>query len=345
MSGGSISYHLRENKAIERNLFIDLLSRIGRYTNISDYTYVGFGGPFREDFKAIHSSLRIEKMISIEMDSNVFARQNYNYPARMIEAKNCTSSEFIDEFDEIDGNSIFWLDYTQPKELKNQITDFRNIISKMQKFDVAKITLNAHSPSLGSPKEEEDKDSELAHLKLHEYRAKVLATRVDSYWNGDIESQDVLPNNYPATLLRILKNSLHGLQGRIGSIYFQPLASYTYQDGVKMLTLTGVILDANNRNEIQNFIDKTRIGSWPYNNLDWSDPKEISVPSLSARERMEIDAMLPLTPPAGKSIAEVIEEKLGFVPSTSDELTKGRELLENYARYYRAYPFFSRVWL
>lgn len=344
MSGGSIAYHLRENKSIERNLFIDLLTRVGRYTNISDYTYVGFGGPFREDFKAVHTALRIEKMISIEMDSNVFARQNYNYPARMIEAKNCTCSEFIDELDEIEGNSIFWLDYTQPKELKNQITDFRNIISKMQKFDIAKITLNAHSPSLGSPKDEE-KDSNLAELKLHEYRAKVLSTRVDSYWDGEFESQDILPNNYPATLLRILKNSLFDLRGRIGSVYFQPLSSYTYQDGVKMLTLTGVILDANNKEEIKDFIEKTRIRNWPYHNLDWENPREISVPSLSARERMEIDAMLPLAPSEGKTIAELIEEKLGFVPATSDELQKGRELLENYARYYRAYPFFSRVWL
>lgn len=344
MSGGSISYHLRENKSIERNLFIDLLTRVGRFSNISDYTYVGFGGPFREDFKAIHSALRIHKMISIEMDENVFARQKFNYPAKMIESRCCTSGEFIDDFDEIEGNSIFWLDYTSPKELNQQITEFRSLISKMQKFDIAKITINSHAPSLGDPKDA-PRDSDLANINLHEYRAKILEKRADTYWTGSFETKNILPKEYPNTLLSILKNSLSGLSGRVESIYFQPLSAYTYQDGVRMLTLTGVILDANNKNEIEEFIEKTRFKHWPYSNLDWSHPKEISVPSLSAKERMTIDAMLPVTPTEDQSIAQILENALGFVPATSDELTKGREYLENYARYYRAYPFFSRVWL
>jgi hypothetical protein len=56
-TGGSIPYHLRQNKAIDRNLFTDLLSRIGRYKNISDYTYYGFGGPYMEDFKVLSRSV------------------------------------------------------------------------------------------------------------------------------------------------------------------------------------------------------------------------------------------------------------------------------------------------
>ncbi|WP_374048756.1 O-methyltransferase, partial [Escherichia coli] len=34
-TGGSIPYHLRQNKAIERNLFIESLRRLNNYTNIS----------------------------------------------------------------------------------------------------------------------------------------------------------------------------------------------------------------------------------------------------------------------------------------------------------------------
>ena len=112
-----------------------------------------------------------------------------------------------------------------------------------------------------------------------------------------------------------------------------------------MLTLTGVILDANNEDEIRDFLTKTRLAYWPYSNLDWSAPTEISVPSLSAKERMTIDAMLPVNPENDQTVAQILEETLGFVPTSSDELAKGREYLENYARYYRAYPFFSRVWL
>ena len=92
MSGGAVAYHLRENKAIERGLFIELLTRVGRVANISDYTYIGFGGPFLEDFKALHASLRIAKMISIEMDENVCKRQAFNRPADFIEIEKCTSN-------------------------------------------------------------------------------------------------------------------------------------------------------------------------------------------------------------------------------------------------------------
>ena len=67
MSGGTVPYHLRQNKAIDRSLFIDLLARLNRCRDISDYTYIGFGGPFLEDFKSVHSFTGISKMISIEM--------------------------------------------------------------------------------------------------------------------------------------------------------------------------------------------------------------------------------------------------------------------------------------
>lgn len=344
MSGGSIAYHLRENKSIERNLFIDLLSRIGRFKNISDYTYAGFGGPFREDFKAMHNALRVSKMISIEMDENVYKRQIFNLPARIIDSRHCKSDEFIEKFDSIKGNSIVWLDYTSASTLNEQITEFRNLISKMQKFDIAKITINAHAAHLGNP--ENDKDQYLQTLKQDNYRSHILSKRADNFWKDQIKVAEIQTNTYPKTLLKILKNSLNGLTGTVGPIYFQPLSSYTYQDGVKMLTLTGVILDAENDEERQDFFEKTRLKFWEFSNLDWAHPTEISVPSLSAKERMAIDALLPVQLAPGESVGEHLENALGYVPgATANDLAKGRKLLENYARYYRAYPFFSRVWL
>lgn len=344
MSGGTIAYHLRENKAIERNLFIDLLSRVGRYKNISEYTYIGFGGPFREDFKAIHNALRINKMISIEMDENVYKRQVFNLPARIIESRHCKSDVFIEKFDEITGNSIFWLDYTSPTQLNEQLTEFRRLITKMQKFDIAKITINAHAAHLGTPQTDEDEDLKI--LNLNNYRAKILTKRVDGFWNEDIKISEIQTGSYPKTLLKILKHCVSGLTGAVGSVYFQPLSAYTYQDGVKMLTLTGIILDARNDQEIKEFIDSTRLSHWDFSNLDWSPPTEISVPSLSAKERMAIDALLPVALPAGQNVGDYLADELGYVPgATSDNLREGKKLLENYARYYRAYPFFSRVWL
>ncbi|WP_407928292.1 O-methyltransferase, partial [Collimonas silvisoli] len=55
MSGAYVPYHLRQNKAVDRQLFVDLLTKLNRYKAIGDYSYVSFGGPYLEDFKLVHS--------------------------------------------------------------------------------------------------------------------------------------------------------------------------------------------------------------------------------------------------------------------------------------------------
>jgi len=110
-SGATLPYHLRQNKAIDRNLFIDLLGRIGRYRNISDYQYIGFGGPFLEDFKLLHASLRLKNMTSLEQSEEVVKRQKFNKPVSSINPLKKTSGEYLTEFD-FDSPSIVWFDYT-----------------------------------------------------------------------------------------------------------------------------------------------------------------------------------------------------------------------------------------
>jgi len=95
MSGSSIAYHLRQNKAIERNLFIELLARVGRVRNISEYEYIGFGGPLLEDYKALHAALRIKRMHSIEREENTFKRQKFNRPATFVKLHHKDSADFF----------------------------------------------------------------------------------------------------------------------------------------------------------------------------------------------------------------------------------------------------------
>jgi len=67
-SGSTIPYHLRQNKAVERVLFEEQLKLVSTWlesleaTPIEKYRYIGFGGPFLEDFKSIHRNLKIEDM-------------------------------------------------------------------------------------------------------------------------------------------------------------------------------------------------------------------------------------------------------------------------------------------
>src|SRR4028118_863481 len=129
MSGASIPYHLRANKAIDRYAFLELLSKIDRYSSISNYKYIGFGGSSLEDFKYIHSRFGLENMLSIEEDADVYNRQKFNQPHNCIDCLQQSSSQFIDEFQRTQ-ETIIWLDYMTPKELRKQMEEFQATISK-----------------------------------------------------------------------------------------------------------------------------------------------------------------------------------------------------------------------
>ncbi|MDD2878814.1 MAG: hypothetical protein PHQ58_00110 [Rhodoferax sp.] len=328
MSGGAIAYHLRENKAIERNLFIELLVRVGRVENISDYTYIGFGGPFLEDFKALHAALRISKMISIEMDENVCKRQAFNSPADFIEIRKCKSGEFLISHD-FDKHNIVWLDYTTPRGLYGQLAEFRLLVSKLGKFDIAKITLNANPETLGGNATIEEKLEKLKRC-------------LGDLCKFNLDEDDILPKKYPATLLKAIHSALGGLSARVSGDYFQPLSAFVYQDGGHpMLTVTGVILDAKNDLDKSLFLEKSRIAHWAFKNLDWSPPLVISVPALSTKERLTLDTALPIG--RTENAGELLVEKLGYCPSESGGEYAAKLLLANYSQFYRAYPLFSRV--
>lgn len=145
--GGNVPYHLRQNKAIDRNLFVELLSRINLVKDIEAYTYISFGGSFLEDFKLIHSITGISKMISLEVDENIRNRQKFNMPLNCIEPRHLTSGEFLENHT-FEGENIVWFDYASPKEIEQQLDETQYLITQLHDFDIVKITLNANANSL-----------------------------------------------------------------------------------------------------------------------------------------------------------------------------------------------------
>ncbi len=330
MSGSSIAYHLRPNKAIDRNLFIDLLSRVGRVRNISDYEYIGFGGPFLEDFKAMHTVLRIKRMHSIESDENTYARQLFNTPFKFVTLHKMSSDDFFRDHQFSENGTVVWLDYTSAADLKSQLDEFRSVVAGAGYFDVVKITLNAHPASIPGT---------LAPGKTHrEVRLERLQETIGEYLPASAKEDDLSPANYPRLLLECLRNSVVKLSEGETNRYFQILTSFIYQDGQQMLTVTGIVLDASNEAVKRDFLATSRISFWPFANLDWRQPDSISVPSLSAKERLKLDESLPVEGDDA-TVAEALKASLGYVPGQEESIDQ----LANYARYYRAYPHFSRV--
>lgn len=330
MSGSSIPYHLRQNKAVERNLFIELLARVGRIRNISDYEYIGFGGPFMEDHKALHAALRMGKMHSIEQDENTFLRQTFNYPAKFIRSHHKNSGEFFRTHNFSENGTVVWLDYTSADDLNVQLNEFHGVVAKLDTYDVAKITLNSSTLGLGN-------FPEFSDVERAAKRRKVLRDRIPNFAPVDLTDQDFQTKKYPNTLQRCVQNSLHDLSARNTGLYFHPLSTFSYADGQSMLTITGMVFKASDDAAVKEFIANSRLDKWPFSNLEWAPPMLINMPALSAKERMKLDECLPIDESVVNSPADYLKSHLGFVPGMND----GQ--LSNYAKYYRQYPHFSRV--
>lgn len=322
-SGGRIPYHLRQNKAIERNLFIDLLGRIGRHFNISEFTYVGFGGPFLEDFKHLHSALRISRMTSIEYDNNVLKRQNFNKPLSCINLTGGSSSEFLSNYNfDIDGHHIVWFDYATP-DIGNQLSEVAQLVGKLGHGDIFKITVNANPQSLGHENE---------GLEKFKKRAETAKSKLGEYGPALISADNVKQKSYASLLLKsIIIAAKKGLNSD-PALILEPLTSFAYADGQQMLTFTGILLNHGEREE---FLHSTRLEHWPFYNKCEEGPKNISVPIMSTKERVHVEALLP------EANADRILQELDYHIGPTRSESKSE--MNNFISFYRMYPWYSRI--
>ncbi|WP_157476974.1 O-methyltransferase [Lysobacter sp. Root690] len=336
MSGGFVPYSLRQNKAVDRAVFIELLQRLSRSTqfHIQDYAYIGFAGPHSEDFKLVHSALGLKKMISIEEDRHVFNRQQWNSPINCIDYRQCTSRSFIDGFIAT-SPVIAWLDFTSAADAGGHLEQAETLISKLGPFDVFKITLNANERTL-DPSPSTDNQIELLQQRTAEARR-----RLGDYIPATIQltDEDLDRNGYSKLLLLAVENAVKaGVAGTPGN-YFQPLTSFVYADSEQqMLTHTGVILP--NKIDQKLFLQETKTRQWKLSTTAWGTPRtnpiRISIPEMSVRERLHIDKSLPAKSPSQ------ISRSLG-IRLVKGAPEKTRQAIESYKLFYRHYPFFSRV--
>ena len=136
-------YHLRVNKAIDRFLLVEILDILKRHCDLSDYTYYGFGGPFLEDCRVIHSRCPEIKIVSIEKNQQTFERQQFHRFSKNLELRGEDFASFLANFSS-SGGEIFWLDYTDLKF--GHFEDFISVLGKVSEESVVKITIRAEPP-------------------------------------------------------------------------------------------------------------------------------------------------------------------------------------------------------
>ena len=320
------AYHLRPNKAVDRNLFCETLIRLSRIINISQYRYIGFGSYEFDEFKLFYRKLGIEDMHSIEMDSNVYARQIFNKPYAGINLFNKSCSKYFDEDYEETKQSIIWLDFSSAIDKLSQCQDIANVSSKLGEWDILRVTLNAQPSSI---KVSTADDQELVKEQKRKERFLSLKNRLGEFFPTDAKEEDIETGKYPSLLLRIIKKAIYSdMDETLAPI---PICAYSYNDGQQMMTATFVIGAANRekKDEQINRLSKEFDGWKEYSNLcSWNDVIKIELPALTVHEQLELGQCK-----RDDDSIKVNAKKLGI----------RTEEIEKYYKFVRYYPNYQQV--
>lgn len=327
MSAGSLPYHLRPNKAVERLLFVDLLMRLDGVLNFEDdYEYVGFGGPQMEDFRVLHERFRGLRMICIEQDPAVLARQRFNRPHTRIVFAPGQSEEFITQYESRRRKLVAWFDYALADKRIAQIREFQDLLLKAPALSILKITINANPESIGGAAADDP--------ERHAKRRARLLQQFNRFLDETLPDTAVHRDDFASTLLAIVNAAAsEALKTRPGFL-LHTLSSFTYADGMHpMLTVTGILGETQ---EVKRVVNAARISDWHFAAKS-NRPREINVPDLTPKERIHINQMLPRC----QEKPELITRKLRFQLDPDPDVD--RKKLSQYVDFYRHYPHFGRL--
>ena len=326
-AGSSLPYRLRPNKAVDRELFLSLLTRLAPGLGLESYQYIGLGGPFLEDFRLVHARLGIQSMICIESKEAVHRRQVFNRPVECIKCVHSTLEDYIDSH-EFSDPLILWFDFTDPSNLAAQIELFSRSISSVAVGSILRITLNANPSSLGEP-DIRQLGIKLAGFSisiptkttLQEWRLSRFKKRLGNFFPIGLLPEGMSHKNFGKSVLHALSIAVAKEALSLPDRNVEWALCCHYSDGQPMVTATAIITESA-RDPIA---DTFR--TWEF----YSTPKEphlLDMPALSTLERLTMEA------------APDPKARLGFDLPVSDMKV---DPITSFMKFYRVFPHFSRV--
>lgn len=323
----ALPYKLRPNKAVDRELFLDLLTRLAATLELRHYEYIGLGGPFLEDFRLIHSRVGIDKMVCVETDENVHKRQLFNRPVASIDCVHDTLEDYLDSRD-FDHPVIIWFDYTDPLKLTTQIERFCRTFGEVPAGSILRITLNSNPTSLGNPDADEVSGSKSTkgpkgkrNPTVQEWRLEKFRKRLGNMFPAGLQSSGMTYKKFGQSVLSALGVAL----AREELNHKDREASWTlathYADGQPMVTATLVVADKGELGF------RSLLADWQFAS-SLGNPLMLDLPPLSSIERHTME-----------STAEP-EKVMGYSLPKSD---MGGDPYTSFKQFYRMFPQFARV--
>jgi len=330
-----INYSLRPAKSAERKMLCEGFRRLSKINKIECYKYIGFGSTYFSDFSLFHKALGINSMLSIEENQDDKSRFEFNKPYKCIDLIFGASNEVLPKL-EWKIPTILWLDYDD--QLSSSVLgDIGVFCAKVLPGSMFVVTVNAQPDSLDHCSLTQPYDWE---KKLNEHRIQKLTELVgEDRIPPGIEGKDLNLRNKVAVLWEIINNEVleilakrNGGNATENKVEYKQVFNFTYQDGAKMLTVGGVLLNLNQVNIFKNS---------GFEGLDFykpgSDSFTIDIPKLTFREIRSLDKLLPSRDPNGE-IVSLTQDQLGVELSSIPEGD-----IEKYIKIYRYFPNFAET--
>jgi hypothetical protein len=335
----AVPYALRQNKSVDRKIFIELLRRLELYRRLHEHVYISLGGPSLEDHKLIHAELGLTRLISLDGDTDVVDRQLFNLPVECITCLHRTTKQFVDQFwpelarigyDE-NANVVVWFDYTDPRRLGEQVQEFQALLPMLDDGDVVRITVNANPSAIYETNSRHLQRRETAEEAQAE-RFSRLRSRLADLMPPEAAPEDMTRERLPLVVARSFALAALGALPPRSPTEFLPLSIVRYADGQQMLSITGIVIRRGNKTE---FLRMTGLRNWDFFSRSWTRVHVIDVPYLTLRERLFLESLLPTTSP------KKMRQKLAF--SFGGDGQRTLDVLSQYKKHYRYYPHFHHV--
>jgi len=329
MNAEDIPYQLRPNKFIDRQMFLELLSRLVVPRGLENYIYVSMGGRHLADHHAVYNQLGVNAQYSFDKDENEVARQKFNRPTGAAICAELDSADLPSEIDKIflkfprKKNLIVWLDYTTT-ERRKQLQEAIQTMVRLKHGDIFRITLNANPQTLCGG----DEWKKAGAQGPGEYRAQRLREQIKEFLPTDVAA--ISDTELPAVLARCIELAANEATRLQPKLRFRPVLLTSYKDGSRMLTAACVVTEIE---QIELFPIQL-FARWKFACRRWDDIVYISAPILSSREQYKLDAYVHLGP-------KRMLKSLKFLPAKDESASL--EALKSYCSFHRYYPTFRHV--
>ncbi len=288
-SGQLINYGVRPAKNIERKMMRDMFLRLFPFSPLPEYQYIGLGAKYFIDFFLFHKSLHIDKMTSIEGDTNNRKRYHFNKPFDCIEIEFGHSNNTLPKLN-LDTKSIIWLDYDSRFNI-SMLDDVSIVVSKLQSGSFFCLSYNSEVYTRNELKDSSGK------LAADAYKQKFIEIVGEDNippsfdgrgWTKQSNFSEFLYNSIIARLNR----SLQERNDRSGSdeekLLVKQVMFFDYADGSRMETL-GFVLHKVNETHL---FDACNFEGLPFFKSG-KDSFTIQTPNLTLKEIRHLSEKMP----------------------------------------------------